>query len=132
MLLAETPTRSFEDFDLPPSVQHAIREMGYSLPTTIQDLVIPLMIEGRDVVGQSQTGTGKTAAFGIPIASSLDPDVRAVQAIVLVPTRELCMQVAGELAKVGRYRGIEVAAIYGGQPIRGQIEQLERGVHVVG
>jgi ATP-dependent RNA helicase DeaD len=105
--------------------------MGYTQPTPIQSMVIPLMIEGRDVVGQSQTGTGKTAAFGIPIASSIDPDSRDVQAIVLVPTRELCLQVAGEMAKVGKHRGIQVAAIYGGQPIRGQIEQLERGVHIV-
>jgi ATP-dependent RNA helicase DeaD len=131
MLLAETPTETFDELDLPPSVQRAIHGMGYTHPTPIQSMVIPLMIEGRDVVGQSQTGTGKTAAFGIPIASSIDPDNLDVQAIVLVPTRELCLQVAGELAKVGKYRGIRVAPIYGGQPIRGQIEQLERGVHVV-
>ena len=133
MLLAETETRtdSFEDFDLAPSVLRAIQEMGYTQPTPIQRFIIPLMIDGRDVVGQSQTGTGKTAAFGIPIASSLDPDLRDVQAIVLVPTRELCLQVAGELTKLGRHRGIRVAAVYGGQPIRGQIEQLGRGVQCV-
>jgi ATP-dependent RNA helicase DeaD len=130
MLLAEE-NATFEELDLPPSVQRAIKEMGYTNPTPIQTMTIPLMIEGRDVVGQSQTGTGKTAAFGIPIASSIDPDVNNVQAIILVPTRELCLQVAGELTKVGRYRGIRTAAIYGGQPIRGQIEQLEDGVHVV-
>jgi ATP-dependent RNA helicase DeaD len=129
MLLGEkeTATDSFQDFDLAPSVLRAIQEMGYTQPTPIQRLVIPLMVDGRDVVGQSQTGTGKTAAFGIPIASSLDPDLREVQAIVLVPTRELCLQVAGELTKLGRHRGIGVAAVYGGQPIRGQIEQLSRG-----
>src|SRR6476659_8664974 len=99
MLLAEE-NATFEELDLPPSVQRAIKEMGYTNPTPIQTMTIPLMIEGRDVVGQSQTGTGKTAAFGIPIASSIDPDVNNVQAIILVPTRELCLQVAGELTKV--------------------------------
>src|SRR5258708_15827130 len=122
MLLTETST--FEELDLPPSVQQSIQEMGYTQPTPIQSMVIPLMVEGRDVVGQSQTGTGKTAAFGIPIASSIDPDLRAVQAIILVPTRELCLQVAGELSKIGRRRGISSVAIYGGQPIRGHIQQL--------
>src|SRR5947209_11508085 len=121
MLLAETPTDSFDDFDLAPSVLRAIQEMGYTQPTPIQTLVIPLMVEGRDVVGQSQTGTGKTAAFGIPIVSSIDPDLGAVQALILVPTRELCLQVAGELSKLGHYRAIDVAGVYGGQQIRGPI-----------
>src|SRR5947207_13291957 len=91
----------FVEFDIVPSVLRAVHDLGYTEPTPIQELVIPLMIEGRDVVGQSQTGTGKTAAFGIPIVSSIDPDVGAVQALILVPTRELCLQVAGELKKLG-------------------------------
>jgi ATP-dependent RNA helicase DeaD len=121
----------FVEFDVVPSVLRAVHDLGYTEPTPIQRMVIPLMIEGRDVVGQSQTGTGKTAAFGIPIVSSIDPDLGAVQALILVPTRELCLQVTGELSKLGHYRGIDVVAIYGGQPIRGQIEQLERGAQVV-
>lgn len=121
----------FDDLDIVPSVLRAIHDCGYTEPTEIQRMVIPLMIDGRDVVGQSQTGTGKTAAFGIPIVSSIDPDLRAVQAIVLVPTRELCLQVAGELQKLSRQRRIGVVAVYGGQPIRGQIERLEAGAQVV-
>ena len=121
----------FDELDIVPSVLRAIHDLGYTEPTPIQRMVIPLMVEGRDVVGQSQTGTGKTAAFGVPIVSSIDPDLRAVQALILVPTRELCLQVTGELSKLGRYRGIGVAAIYGGQPIRPQIEELEAGAQVV-
>ncbi|HEV8633788.1 MAG TPA: DEAD/DEAH box helicase [Chloroflexota bacterium] len=121
----------FEQFDIVPGVLRAIDEAGYREPTPIQRLVLPLMLEGQDVVGQSQTGTGKTAAFGIPIVSSVDPDLGSVQAIVLVPTRELCLQVAGELQKLGRGRGVRAVAVYGGQPIRVQLEALERGAQVV-
>jgi ATP-dependent RNA helicase DeaD len=121
----------FSDMDIVPSVLRAIHDAGYVEPTPIQSMVIPLMLDGRDVVGQSQTGTGKTAAFGIPIVSSIDPDIYGVQAIILVPTRELCLQVAGELSKLGRHRGIDVAAVYGGQAIGPQISQLENGAQVV-
>jgi ATP-dependent RNA helicase DeaD len=127
----EDAVGGFDELDIVPSVLRAIHDLGYTEPTPIQELVIPLMIEGCDVVGQSQTGTGKTAAFGIPIVSSIDPDVAAVQALILVPTRELCLQVAVELKKLGRYRRIDVAPIYGGQPIRGQMDQLESGAQVV-
>lgn len=122
---------NFDQFDLAPSVHKAIREMGYEHPTPIQELVIPRMIDGVDVVGQSQTGTGKTAGFGIPIASCLDPDLLAVQAIVLVPTRELCLQVTAELAKLTRHRRIEVVAVYGGAAIGPQMDALARGAQVV-
>jgi ATP-dependent RNA helicase DeaD len=121
----------FQQFDIVPGVLRAIEEAGYTEPTPIQRLVLPLMLEGRDVVGQSQTGTGKTAAFGVPIVSSVDPDLGAVQAIVLVPTRELCLQVTGELQKLGRPRGVRAVAVYGGQPIKVQLDQLARGAQVV-
>jgi ATP-dependent RNA helicase DeaD len=125
------PPLTFDDLDLAPGVLRAIKAMGYTEPTDIQRQVVPLMLDGRDVVGQSQTGTGKTAAFGAPIASMLDPDEPTVQAIVLVPTRELCLQVAGEMTKLGAPRRLKVAAVYGGKAIRIQAEQLEDGAQIV-
>lgn len=121
----------FGDLGLSWPVLRAVREMGYTEPTPIQAAVIPLMREGHDVVGQAQTGTGKTAAFGIPIAESLEPAVRAVQALVLVPTRELCLQVRGELERLTRYSGLETVAIYGGAPLGPQTDALQRGAQVV-
>jgi len=105
--------------------------MGYTTPTPIQDAVIRLLREGRDVVGQAQTGTGKTSAFGIPLVEMSDPTSREVQALVLVPTRELAMQVAGEITRLGRHRGIRTAAIFGGQQMRHQLDALEAGAHVI-
>ena len=105
--------------------------MGYASPTPIQEAVIPPVRAGRDVVGQAQTGTGKTAAFGIPLVEVLDPDVREVQALVLVPTRELAAQVRGELARVGKFRSVKSVAVYGGQAINRQLEALRRGVHII-
>ena len=100
-------------------------------PTPIQEAVIPPVRAGQDVVGQAQTGTGKTAAFGIPLVEALSPDVREVQALVLVPTRELAVQVRGELARISKFRGIRSVAIYGGQAINGQLEALQRGAHII-
>ena len=105
--------------------------MGYASPTPIQEAVIPPVRAGQDVVGQSQTGTGKTAAFGIPLVEALNPDVREVQALVLVPTRELAVQVRGELARIGRFRGLRSVAIYGGQSINRQLEALQQGAHII-
>ena len=105
--------------------------MGYADPTPIQKKVIPSMLEGKDLVGQAQTGTGKTAAFGIPLTEMMDTRIRVVQAIVLVPTRELAMQVTGELQRIGQTRGIRVCAVYGGQPIERQFRELQRGVNIV-
>ncbi len=105
--------------------------MGYASPTPIQEAVIPLVRAGQDVVGQAQTGTGKTAAFGIPLVETLDPNVREVQALVLVPTRELAVQVKGELARVGKFRSLKSVAIYGGQAISRQMEALQRGAHII-
>ncbi|MCC6315690.1 MAG: DEAD/DEAH box helicase, partial [Thermomicrobiales bacterium] len=88
--------------------------MKYEQPTEIQQKTIPLLLEGKDVVGQAQTGTGKTAAFGIPLVERVDPAMLVVQALVLAPTRELASQISAEVSKIGKRRGIKVAAIYGG------------------
>ena len=105
--------------------------MGYSEPTPIQNMVVPLIREGRDVVGQAQTGTGKTASFGIPIVETVDPAPGDPQALVLAPTRELALQVCSEISAIGHHRGISVVAIYGGQPMQPQIDAVKRGAHVV-
>ncbi len=119
-------------FGLSPEVAQAIEEMGYETPTPIQQQAIPPMLEGRDVIGQAQTGTGKTAAFGIPLVEKIDPALRRVQALVLCPTRELAMQTAGELMKLGRRRaGLIVVPVYGGQPIERQLRALQNGAQVV-
>ena len=96
----------FGDMTVSPQVGRALAEMGYESPTPIQQTVIPLARAGRDVVGQAQTGTGKTAAFGIPLVEGLDSGSREVQALVLVPTRELAVQVTGEVSRLGRFGGI--------------------------
>jgi ATP-dependent RNA helicase DeaD len=105
--------------------------MGYETPTPIQEAAIPAMLEGRDVVGQAQTGTGKTAAFGIPLVEWLDPTLLAVQAIVLVPTRELANQVARELTRICAGSGLAVAAVYGGARMGPQLEALAKGAQIV-
>ena len=121
-----------EMFGLSPEVAQAIEEMGYETPTPIQREAIPPMLAGRDVIGQAQTGTGKTAAFGIPLVEKIDPALRRVQALVLCPTRELAMQTAGELMKLGRRRaGLIVVPVYGGQPIERQLRALQNGAQVV-
>jgi len=108
-----------------------LQAIGYHEPTPIQTLVIPALFGGKDVVGQAQTGTGKTAAFGIPLAESIDTGRATVQAMVLTPTRELAVQVTAELGRISQNRGINVVAIYGGQNIERQIHDLRRGAHIV-
>ena len=112
-------------------VERALTSMGYTTPTPVQDAVIPLIREGRDVVGQAQTGTGKTAAFGIPLVETLDPGSREPQALVLAPTRELALQVTGELSRLGQHCGIRTVAIYGGQSMEPQLAALQRGVQIL-
>jgi ATP-dependent RNA helicase DeaD len=123
----------FRDLALSPPLLRAIEELGYEQPTPIQAGAIPPLLEGRDLVGQAQTGTGKTAAFALPLLQRLDMEVRGVQAIVLTPTRELAMQVAEAVHSYGKHlgkRGVSVLPIYGGQPIHIQRAALQRGVHV--
>ena len=109
----------------------ALHDLGYSTPTPIQEVVIPVMLNGGDLVGQAQTGTGKTAGFGIPLAELVDGGQFKIQAIVLVPTRELAQQVSAELQAISKYRGIHVVTLYGGQPIQKQLRALDQGAHII-
>jgi ATP-dependent RNA helicase DeaD len=122
---------SFEELGLSEPVLAALRDIGYESPSPIQEQAIPPLLAGRDVIGQAQTGTGKTAAFGLPMVEYVDPDVDEVQALVLTPTRELCIQVTQALRVYGATRAIDVVAVFGGAPIRNQEAQLRGGGHVV-
>jgi ATP-dependent RNA helicase DeaD len=123
---------TFESLGLSEPILKALTEIGYEAPTPIQEKTIPPMLAGRDLIGQAQTGTGKTAAFAIPILEKIDPTVAEVQALVLAPTRELAIQVAEAIHAYSKYRGrVGVLPVYGGQPIQLQLKRLDRGVHVV-
>src|ERR1700704_2138755 len=122
---------SFADLGLSESTLQALADVGYESPSRIQEQAIPALLEGRDVIGQAQTGTGKTAAFGLPMLEYIDPDQPEVQAIVMTPTRELCIQVTQALRAYGQNRGIDVAAVFGGASIRDQASRLNRGGQVV-
>ncbi|BBB93109.1 MAG TPA: DEAD/DEAH box helicase [Methylomusa anaerophila] len=121
---------TFGDIPLSKKTISAITQMGFEEPSPIQSKTIPLVIAGNDVLGQAQTGTGKTAAFGIPIMEKIS-ELRQVQALVLTPTRELAIQVSEELAKIGKFKKIKTLPIYGGQAIDRQIRTLKSGVQVV-
>ncbi len=120
----------FKEMDLSPSVLKAVAEMGFEEPSPIQTKTIPAILRGEDLIGQAQTGTGKTAAFGIPMVERLDHRSKRVQGLVLVPTRELAIQVAEEITKIGRHAGVKVVPIYGGQSYDRQIRALEHGAQV--
>ncbi len=122
---------SFRDLGLSPEIQQALDELGYEEPTAIQEQAIPELLGGSDVIGQAQTGTGKTAAFGLPLLQYLDPDSDDVQAIVLTPTRELCIQVTQALRAYAEHLSVDVVAVFGGAPIASQKAQLRAGAHVV-
>src|SRR5690349_22821078 len=107
---------SFADLGLSPAVLEAVRDVGYENPSPIQEQGIPPLLEGRDVIGQAQTGTGKTAAFGLPLLEYVDADDPEVQALVLTPTRELCIQVTQAVRAYGARKGVEVVAVFGGAP----------------
>ncbi len=126
-------TTSFADLELRPELLVALDDLGYEEPTPIQAAAIPPMIAGRDLLGQAATGTGKTAAFALPVLHLLDTHGHATtpSALILVPTRELAVQVSEAIFKYGRHLGVKVIPIYGGQPIYRQLQQLDRGVHVV-
>lgn len=123
---------SFSDLNLQPSIINAIHEMGYEAPTPIQTSCIPRILEGKDLVGQAQTGTGKTAAFGIPAIQIADKGSRSPSVLVLCPTRELAIQVTGEIIKLAQSTdGVFTIPIYGGQPISRQINALKKGAQIV-
>jgi ATP-dependent RNA helicase DeaD len=130
--MSDTPRSPFADFGLAPAVLQAVDEVGYETPSPIQAEAIPPLLAGRDLVGQAQTGTGKTAAFALPLLSRLDLGLAAPQLLVLTPTRELAIQVAEALQTYARHlRGFHVLPIYGGQSIGVQLRQLQRGAHVI-
>ncbi len=123
---------AFDQLALNKSILKALDEVGYESPSPIQAETIPLLLEGRDVLGQAQTGTGKTAAFALPLLSNLDLKQKNPQVLVLAPTRELAIQVAEAFQKYAKHlKGFHVLPVYGGQDYRGQIRALQRGVHVV-
>ncbi|MDQ2795631.1 MAG: DEAD/DEAH box helicase, partial [Actinomycetota bacterium] len=122
---------SFAELELRPELQQTLDGLGYEEPTPIQRETIPALLSGRDVVGQAATGTGKTAAFALPLLQRLVPGGESPQALVLVPTRELAIQVAEATHRYGRGIGARVLAVYGGQPIPHQIRALRAGVDVV-
>ena len=125
-------TVSFADLDLPDFIMKAVSDLGFEEPTPIQSLAIPLLRDKKDVIGQAHTGTGKTAAYGIPIIESVDTSAKKPQALVLCPTRELAIQVSEELRKLATYRkGVVILPVYGGQPIERQLHTLRSGVQVV-
>ena len=125
-------TIKFEELGLSPEILRAIEEMGFEEATPIQSQAIPLVLEGEDIIGQAQTGTGKTAAFGIPLLMKVDPEERNTQAIVLCPTRELAIQCAEEIRKLAKYlHGVKVLPVYGGQDITRQIKALKGGATII-
>ncbi|MBI4869082.1 MAG: DEAD/DEAH box helicase [Candidatus Wallbacteria bacterium] len=124
-------TRTFMDLGLSELTLRAVDELGFVTPTPIQAAAIPVALRGADIIAQAQTGTGKTAAFGIPILEKIDVRSQSIQAVVLAPARELAMQVASDLVNLGKHLGVRIAAIYGGEPIRKQLAVLSKGVHVV-
>lgn len=122
----------FASLPLSPSLIQVVQELGFEKVTPIQAQSIPLLVEGKDLIGQSQTGSGKTAAFTLPLLDKLDMRGRRLQGLVLCPTRELCTQVAREIRKLGRrHSGLQVLILSGGQPFRPQLNSLENGVHIV-
>jgi ATP-dependent RNA helicase DeaD len=125
-------TATFTDLGLGTPITDVLRELGYEVPTPIQRATIPLLLEGRDLIGQAQTGTGKTAAFALPILERIDVSVRQPQALVLAPTRELAIQVAEAIHTYSRHmKGTRAMPVYGGEPIQKQISRLRGGIHVV-
>lgn len=122
----------FEDIYLSADIQKGIKGMGFEEMSPIQGQAIPVLLDGKDIIGQAQTGTGKTAAFGIPILEMTDASEKTIQALVLCPTRELSIQVAEEISNLGKFKkGLKVLPVYGGQPIDRQLRALKAGVQIV-
>ncbi|HEY8624469.1 MAG TPA: DEAD/DEAH box helicase [Solirubrobacteraceae bacterium] len=122
---------TFDELGLAPDILAAIHDVGYESPSPIQDQAIPPLLEGLDVIGQAQTGSGKTAAFGLPMLQYVDTEENDVQGLVLTPTRELCIQVTQALRTYGKRKGVDVVAVFGGAPIRSQQAQLRAGGQIV-
>ena len=127
---SEAPA-TFASFDLSAHVRQALEELGFEGPTPVQRDTIPSLLAGRDVIAHAQTGTGKTAAFGIPIVERADPKLKKPQALILAPTRELAVQVAEAIYELGKHRGLRVLPVYGGQPYERQLRGLRDGAQVI-
>ncbi|HML03631.1 MAG TPA: DEAD/DEAH box helicase [Candidatus Bathyarchaeia archaeon] len=129
--MISTQLECFDDLPLSREVKKAIEELGFNSLFPIQAQAITPLLEGKDVIGQAKTGTGKTAAFGIPMLERLNPKVNSVQGLILEPTRELTIQVAEHIKQLGKYTGLRVLAIYGGASIQEQMHALGNGVHII-
>ena len=121
----------FSELNISESTQRALSNMGFEEATPIQEGTIKLGIEGRDIIGQAQTGTGKTTAFGVPIIEKIDTSNRAVQALVIAPTRELAIQVSEEIHRIGNDKRAKVLSVYGGQEIGRQIRALRNNPQII-
>jgi ATP-dependent RNA helicase DeaD len=130
-VLATQRHHRFGEIELPVTIARAVEKMGFTTPTEVQARAIGPLRSGKDLIGQAQTGTGKTAAFGIPIVEKVDPAAHFVQALVLTPTRELCVQVTEEIRRLGVFRNVAAVAIYGGSSMDRQVAALKRGTQVV-
>lgn len=124
-------SNSFQTLGISKEILDSIESMGYKTPTEIQQKAIPLVLSGKDIVAQAQTGTGKTAAFGIPLIERVNPKIKKIQALVLVPTRELAIQVAKEIKDLGKNKKVFVLSVYGGKSIKHQIDFLKKGNDVI-
>src|SRR5690606_27286949 len=124
---------SFETLGLSGGMVESVKRIGFEVPTPIQEKAIPVLLEGnRDFVGLAQTGTGKTAAFGLPLLELCDEDARETQALVLAPTRELCLQITGDLENFSRqYKRFNIVAVYGGSSISDQIKKVKKGAQII-
>jgi ATP-dependent RNA helicase DeaD len=124
---------NFEEMGFTPGILKAIQELGFEIPMPVQKKVIPLMLGGEaDIIALAQTGTGKTAAFGLPLVQATDTEINNTQALILCPTRELCMQITGDLTDYARFTGkLKILAVYGGASIDNQIRSLKKGVHII-
>src|SRR6201988_3270204 len=125
-------TKLFSELGLSPELLKAVDKLGFEQASPIQAEAIPVLMQGRDVVGQSQTGSGKTAAFSIPAIEKVDPHLRAVQVLILAPTRELAVQVSEEVHKLALFkRGVQALPIYGGQSYDRQLSGLRQGAQII-
>ena len=123
--------KTFQSFDLDPAIMKAVVDAGFKEPSPIQQLAIPLVLEGKDLVAQAQTGTGKTAAFSLPILSKVNSDSKRVEILVITPTRELATQVSDEIYMLGKHKGFKSVTVYGGSSYTRQIKLIEAGASVV-
>ena len=123
--------KRFQDFNLDKQIIKALYNLGYNEPSKVQGEVIPTLLNKEDVIVKSKTGSGKTASFGIPICENIDIENNNIQALIVVPTRELALQVKEEISNIGRLKKVRCSAMFGKQPIKEQIRELKQRVHIV-